>query len=283
MAHVNVALIGYAFMGRAHSNAWRQVGRFFTPKLTPRMKVICGRTPKNVKDGGRSARLGGGRHRLARGRQPARTSTSSTSARRATATPRSRSPRRRPARSCSARSRSRTRCAEARADARRGEEGRRHPHDLPQLPARAGGDAGQAADRARASSGRSITIAARTCRTGSPIRAFPLVWRLQKDKAGSGALGDIASHSLDLARFLVGEITEVTGRARDVRQGTAAARQPEEEGHGDGGRCVGVDRALRQRRARHDRGDAASRPGARTTTASRSTAARARSRSTSSA
>jgi predicted dehydrogenase len=40
---------------------------------------------------------------------------------------------------------------------------------------------------------------------------FPLVWRLRKEAAGSGALGDIASHSLDLARFLVGEITEVTG------------------------------------------------------------------------
>ena len=40
---------------------------------------------------------------------------------------------------------------------------------------------------------------------------FPRVWRLEKAKAGSGALGDIASHSLDLARYLVGEIAEVTG------------------------------------------------------------------------
>ena len=40
---------------------------------------------------------------------------------------------------------------------------------------------------------------------------FPLVWRLDKNKAGSGALGDIAAHSIDLARFLVGEITEVAG------------------------------------------------------------------------
>ena len=38
---VNVALIGYAFMGRAHSNAWRQVGRFLSPKLQPRLKVLC--------------------------------------------------------------------------------------------------------------------------------------------------------------------------------------------------------------------------------------------------
>jgi predicted dehydrogenase len=40
---------------------------------------------------------------------------------------------------------------------------------------------------------------------------FPLVWRLDKRKAGSGALGDIAAHSIDLARFLVGEIAEVAG------------------------------------------------------------------------
>ncbi len=39
---------------------------------------------------------------------------------------------------------------------------------------------------------------------------FPLVWRLKKDVSGSGALGDICAHSIDLARFLVGEITEVT-------------------------------------------------------------------------
>jgi predicted dehydrogenase len=41
--------------------------------------------------------------------------------------------------------------------------------------------------------------------------AFPRVWRLEKSKAGSGALGDIASHSVDLARYLVGEVVEVSG------------------------------------------------------------------------
>lgn len=39
--------------------------------------------------------------------------------------------------------------------------------------------------------------------------AFPMVWRLDKNLAGSGALGDLGSHMTDLARFLVGEITEV--------------------------------------------------------------------------
>jgi predicted dehydrogenase len=38
---------------------------------------------------------------------------------------------------------------------------------------------------------------------------FPLVWRLQSDKAGSGALGDIFSHIVDLGRYLVDEFKEV--------------------------------------------------------------------------
>ena len=43
MTDVNVALIGYAFMGRAHSNAYRQVNHFFSPRLRPKLKVLCGR------------------------------------------------------------------------------------------------------------------------------------------------------------------------------------------------------------------------------------------------
>jgi predicted dehydrogenase len=40
---------------------------------------------------------------------------------------------------------------------------------------------------------------------------LPMRWRLDKTKAGSGALGDLAAHSIDLARFLVGEIADVSG------------------------------------------------------------------------
>src|SRR5699024_1146428 len=40
---------------------------------------------------------------------------------------------------------------------------------------------------------------------------FPLVWRLKKEVSGSGALGDIGAHSIDLARFLIGEFKELTG------------------------------------------------------------------------
>lgn len=37
----------------------------------------------------------------------------------------------------------------------------------------------------------------------------PLSWRFQKKIAGSGALGDIATHVIDLARYLVGDVAQV--------------------------------------------------------------------------
>jgi len=40
---------------------------------------------------------------------------------------------------------------------------------------------------------------------------FPLTWRLQKDSSGSGAHGDINVHIIDLARYLVCEFKEVCG------------------------------------------------------------------------
>lgn len=42
----------------------------------------------------------------------------------------------------------------------------------------------------------------------------PLNWRLQKDIAGSGALGDLGAHIIDQARYLVGEIASVSGLLR---------------------------------------------------------------------
>jgi predicted dehydrogenase len=40
---------------------------------------------------------------------------------------------------------------------------------------------------------------------------FPLVWRLQKGVSGSGTHGDINAHIIDLGRYLVGEFAEVSG------------------------------------------------------------------------
>jgi predicted dehydrogenase len=40
---------------------------------------------------------------------------------------------------------------------------------------------------------------------------FPMTWRLDSRLAGSGALGDLGAHIIDLARYLVGEIASVGG------------------------------------------------------------------------
>jgi predicted dehydrogenase len=40
---LGIGMVGYAFMGRAHSQAWRNVASFFELPLSPRMAAICGR------------------------------------------------------------------------------------------------------------------------------------------------------------------------------------------------------------------------------------------------
>jgi predicted dehydrogenase len=49
MKKLNVGLIGYGFMGRAHSNAFRKVGNFFDLDREIVMKAVCGRDASKVK------------------------------------------------------------------------------------------------------------------------------------------------------------------------------------------------------------------------------------------
>ncbi len=65
----------------------------------------------------------------------------------------------------------------------------------------------------------------------------PMTWRHQRETAGSGALGDLGAHIIDLARFLVGEITRVGALAQ-----TFTAERPWADGSGPGG--VSVDDAF---------------------------------------
>ncbi|MFC0623847.1 Gfo/Idh/MocA family protein [Kribbella deserti] len=48
MTTLGVGLIGYAFMGAAHSQAWRSAPRFFDLPLNPAMSVLCGRDKNAV-------------------------------------------------------------------------------------------------------------------------------------------------------------------------------------------------------------------------------------------
>ncbi len=67
--------------------------------------------------------------------------------------------------------------------------------------------------------------------------SFPRIWRLDKGAAGSGALGDLGAHIIDLARYLVGEPSKVMGMTK-----TFVKERPMPDGSGMGE--VGVDDAF---------------------------------------
>jgi len=62
---------------------------------------------------------------------------------------------------------------------------------------------------------------------------FPLVWRLRKSVAGSGALGDLGAHIIDLARFLVGDIKSVCGMMETFIKERPLPENPEKKGKVD--------------------------------------------------
>jgi predicted dehydrogenase len=207
MSHVNVAMIGYAFMGKAHSNAWRQVGRFFSPRIEPRMKVICGRDGANVEKA--AFRLGweqaatDWREVIARedvdivdictpGDSHAEIAIAAAGAGKAVFCEKPLA----------------NTVAEAEAMMKAVEDaGVVHMicHNYRRAPAIV--LAKQLIDAGRIGEIRHYRGTYLQDWIVDP--SFPRVWRLQKELAGSGALGDIASHSIDLARYLVGEITAV--------------------------------------------------------------------------
>jgi predicted dehydrogenase len=228
MPDINVALIGYAFMGRAHSNAYRQVVPFFSPRLTPRMKVLCGRTPKAVR---RAAR--------ALGWEEAATDWEAVVARKDIdlvdiSTP---GDSHAPIAIAAARAGKAVFCekplANSAADARRmlaaaQRAGVPHMicHNYRRVPA-------VMFAKALIDEGRLGTI--RHFR-GTYLQdwindpAFPLVWRLDRRRAGSGALGDIGAHVVDLARFLVGEIRAVSGALDTFIRRRPLPDQPSRQG-----------------------------------------------------
>ena len=206
---INVALIGYAFMGRAHSNAYRQVTPFLKPRLRPRMKVLCGRTRPNVEAAATEL-----------GWEEVSTSWEEVIARKDIhlvdiATP---GDSHAEIAIAAAEAGKTVFCekplANSLADAERmlaavEKAGVTHMicHNYRRAPA---------VMLARDLISRGELGAIRHYR-GTYLQdwitdpKFPLVWRLDRTKAGSGALGDLAAHSIDLARFLVGEIAEVAG------------------------------------------------------------------------
>lgn len=48
MKPLNIGMIGYGFMGRTHSNAYRRVNNFFDLEYTPVLKAVCARNKENA-------------------------------------------------------------------------------------------------------------------------------------------------------------------------------------------------------------------------------------------
>jgi predicted dehydrogenase len=65
---------------------------------------------------------------------------------------------------------------------------------------------------------------------------FPATWRFQRERAGSGSIGDIGSHVIDFARYLVGEIARVS-----AVEATYIAERPDPADPGGPPRRVDVD------------------------------------------
>ncbi len=225
---VNVAMIGYDFMGRTHSNAWRQVARFFKDlPIEPVLKVVVGRTEDKVKEA--QARLGF---------EEAATSWADVMARKDIdiidiCTPGD----------------SHADIAVAAAEA-----------DKAILCEKPLANDLADAERMHAAVQRAgvinmvchnyrrcpaVTLAKQIIDEGKigdihhyrglylqdwiVDPEFPRVWRLEKARAGSGSLGDILSHTMDLSRYLVGEPVEVSGLLK-----TFVPERPLPDGSGRG-------------------------------------------------
>ena len=50
MKQLNIGMIGYKFMGKAHTNAWMKAPLFFDVPAQPVLKVVCGRNEKQLKE-----------------------------------------------------------------------------------------------------------------------------------------------------------------------------------------------------------------------------------------
>lgn len=207
MRKLNVAMIGYGFMGRAHSNAWRQVRAFFDVPYEPVLKVICGRNETELE---RVANHFGWEERSTNWEEVVTRadvdvvdicSPGYTHA---------------PIVIAAAQAKKILFCekplantlaeAEQMLDAAE-QNGCVHMicHNYRRAPAVAlASELIEAGELGKIYHYRATYLQEWLHNPDSPVR-----WRLDKSQAGSGALGDLFSHSTDLARYLVGEITEV--------------------------------------------------------------------------
>jgi predicted dehydrogenase len=207
---INVGLIGHQFMGKMHSNAWRQVSRFFDLPMELNLKVLCGKdTRANLEKA--AAKFGWEEVEMDWRKLVARPDidvidicTSNTL--------------HAPIALAAAKAKKHILCekpmamtvAEAKQMLAAAEKNKiKHMVNFSYRGTPAIALAKQFIEEGRL--GTIYHWRSTYLQDWIVDPKFPLVWRLEKKLAGSGALGDLAAHSVDLARFLVGEISEVVG------------------------------------------------------------------------
>jgi predicted dehydrogenase len=206
---LRVGMIGYKFMGRAHSNAWRQAPKFFNLKANVELHTICGRDAAGVQ----AARAKLGWEKSATDwREIVESplieivdiaSPTFTHAEMAIAALKNgkhvlcEKPLGRDLKECEA----------IYAAAKKARGVHMVCHNYRRVPAIA------LAKRmmTEGALGRIYHFRARYAQDRLADPEFPLDWRLQKETSGSGVHSDINSHIIDLARYLVGEFTDVCG------------------------------------------------------------------------
>jgi predicted dehydrogenase len=209
MRKLGIALIGYGFMGRAHSNAWRQARTFFDLPFEPVLKVICGRNETELIKA--ADKFGWQEHSTSWQEIVAREDIDIIDI----CTP---GDLHLPIALAAARAKKIVFCekplANSVAEAKEMLEAVRANncvhmlcHNYRRAPAVA--LAKELIDAGRI--GEIYHYRGTYLQDWLVDPGFPRVWRLERARAGSGALGDLLSHSVDLARYLVGEITAVSG------------------------------------------------------------------------
>jgi len=207
---LNVGMIGYKFMGKAHSNAYRQVGRFFPDlEVKPVMKALCGRDEAGVRKAAETFGWEGHetdwRRLIARadidiidigapGNMHAEIAVAAAEAGKHVFCEK-------PLGNTSAEAKRMLDAVE--------KAGVKHLIFFNYRANPAVSFAKQLIDEGYI--GKIYHWRALFLQDWIVNPDFPLVWRLKKDTAGSGSHGDLLAHCLDTARYLVGEISEVSG------------------------------------------------------------------------
>src|SRR5215217_59863 len=206
---LTVGLVGYNFMGRAHSNAWQQAPRFFDLPADLRLKTICGRNSAAVAQA--AARLGweqsamDWRDVVADREIDIIDIVTPNDSHREIAIAAARAGK---AILCEKPlGLNVAECEEMLAAAEKARVVHMVCHNYRRIPAIA--LAKQILERGELGD-RIYHYRSRYTQDWVSDPNFPLNWRLQAEIAGSGAHGDINSHIIDLGRYLVGEFAEVS-------------------------------------------------------------------------